>query len=99
MKTAANYFYIGVVALLMVCCRTTKYVPDGDKLYTGAEIEFQSGEKKSYLRRLRGNLEKDIKPRPNKRVLGIPLKLNIYNFLGTPKKEKGFNHKRYSCNH
>jgi len=93
MKKVANYFCVAVIALLMVCCKTTKYVPDGDQLYTGAEIEFQSDEKKSYLRRLRGNLEKDIKPRPNKKILGIPLKLGIYNFLGTPKKQKGARYK------
>ena len=90
---AVNYFYIIAIALLVFSCKATKYVPEGDHLYMGAEIKFQSTEKKSYLRRLRSNLEKDIKPAPNKRILGIPLKLGIYNFLGTPKKEKGMKYK------
>ena len=90
---AVNYFYIIAIALLVFSCKATKYVPEGDHLYMGAEIKFQSTEKKSYLRRLRSNLEKDIKPAPNKRILGIPLKLGIYNFLGTPRKEKGMKYK------
>lgn len=90
---ALNYFYILTIALLVFSCKATKYVPEGDHLYIGAEIEFKSGEKKSYLRRLRANLEKDIKPAPNKKILGMRLKLGIYNFLGTPKKQKGMKYK------
>ncbi|MBC7485663.1 MAG: BamA/TamA family outer membrane protein [Cytophagaceae bacterium] len=90
---AVNYFYIITIALLVFSCKATKYVPEGDHLYMGAEINFQSTEKKSDIRRLRNNLEKDIKPRTNKRILGLPLKLGIYNFLGTPKKQKGIKYK------
>lgn len=90
---AVNHFYIVALALFVFSCKTTKYVPEGDQLYIGAEIEFQSDESKSYLRKLRANLEKDIKPRPNRKILGVPLKLGIYNFLGTPKKEKGMKYK------
>ncbi|MDB5272496.1 MAG: outer membrane protein [Chitinophagaceae bacterium] len=93
MKAAWIYFYMACLAVLFFSCKSTKYVPEGDKLYTGADVHFQSNEDKRYLKRLSALLEKDLKPKPNKNILGVPLKLYIYNFIGTPKKEKGMRYK------
>src|SRR5690606_27918432 len=35
-------------------------------------------------------LESKTRPRPNKKILGIPFKLMIYNLAGEPTKNKGF---------
>ncbi|HTF82478.1 MAG TPA: BamA/TamA family outer membrane protein, partial [Cytophagales bacterium] len=70
-------------------CSTTKSVPQGDALYTGAELKITTGENKAYQKRLNADLQKLIRPKSNKKIFGYPYKLAIYNFIGTPKKQKG----------
>jgi outer membrane protein insertion porin family len=81
-----------LISLLIsvVSCRSIKYVPEGDFLYTGSELQIHTSESKSYIKKLHSEVEKQIRPKPNLRLLGLPLKLNLYSFLGKPKKSKGF---------
>ena len=72
-------------------CSTTKTVPEGDQLYTGARVEIEGpdlskGQKKS----LRSELAAITRPRPNSRILGIPFKLLIYNMFGNRKPDSFF---------
>jgi hypothetical protein len=61
-------------------CSSTRTVPAGDALYTGAKVTIKDTEESRKKRKaLRGELEGLTRPRPNQKVLGIPLKLNIYN--------------------
>ncbi|HEU4472278.1 MAG TPA: BamA/TamA family outer membrane protein [Flavisolibacter sp.] len=79
-----------LVALLWTGCRGTKNLPANEKLYTGASIKLEdsaltSREKKT----LRSQLAGLTRPRPNSQILGMRIKLSIYNALRN-KKENSF---------
>ncbi|MBC7903670.1 MAG: BamA/TamA family outer membrane protein [Gemmatimonadaceae bacterium] len=79
------------VLLISSSCSNTKYLPAGEALYDGAKIELTSApninkKKKKAIRQALASL---TRPRPNKKILGMRLKLTAYNLAGKPKKEKG----------
>lgn len=77
--------------LFLGACSTTKLVPKGDALYTGATVKVSD----SMLSKKEKNKVIDLtehlpRPIPNSKFLGIPFKLLFYNLAGDPKKKKGF---------
>ena len=84
MKTLCTLF---IGCCLLTACSTTRTVPEGDKLYTGARVEIKSPA--SVTARQKKVLSADLsgltRPRPNTRFLGIPFKLLIYNMFGNRK--------------
>ncbi len=77
--------------MLFCACSATKYVPEGDFLYKGTTVMVRGKEvSRGEQRVLSEELESILRPKPNREFLGIPLRLLIYNFWGTPGKEKGF---------
>lgn len=89
MKFIIRYLYILLLIGVCIGCKTTKYVPEGDSLYIGSDFDIQSNESKKFIKSVRSHLEDQLKPKPNSSVFGLRIKLNLYNFLGKPKKEKG----------
>jgi outer membrane protein assembly factor BamA len=66
--------------VLLDACSSTKTVPAGDALYTGAKIDIRD----SLLARkkkktLRSQLSALTRPAPNQKILGMPFKLYVYN--------------------
>ncbi|WP_316791936.1 BamA/TamA family outer membrane protein [Pedobacter frigoris] len=72
-------------------CSTTKSLKPGQILYTGARININpdSSIKIDNQKDVKAALESKTRPAPNKKILGIPFKLWMYNFAGEPKKPKG----------
>ncbi len=69
-----------LLALLLIGCSATKSVPENDFLYTGATIKItQTDVPAKQKKALRSTLKDLPRPRPNSKVLGMPLKLWIYN--------------------
>ena len=69
--------------IIVSACSTTKTVPEGDQLYTGAKVDVSGPDLTSKQRKtLRSELVANTRPRPNSGVLGIPFKLLIYNMFG-----------------
>ena len=72
-------------------CSNTRYLKEGQKLYTGAKIKIEgdsiSKKEKSELKEL---LEADVTPKPNSSILGLRPKLFFYNITKEPTKSKGF---------
>jgi outer membrane protein insertion porin family len=89
MKSSINYIYIIIFTALCLGCKATKYVPEGDSLYTGSDFNIQSDEPKKFIKRVKSDLQDQLKPKPNTSIFGLPIKLNFYSLLGKPKKEKG----------
>lgn len=77
------------ILLFLQSCSTTKNIPEGDSLYTGASIDIRSDMEKKEKQRVNSELQKLLKPKPNKKLFGLPLKLAFYNFMGNPNKTKG----------
>lgn len=75
-------------SVMMSACSTTKNLPAGDALYTGADIEVTDKEMRSKeKKRIEEETEGLPRPVPNKKILGIRFKLMMYNLAGNPKKE------------
>jgi len=86
-----NKAYIAATVLFIAGCSNTKFVPDGDYLYTGAKVEIVGDSiPKKTKANLKKTFEESLTPKPNKSILGLRPRLYIYNITGEPKKEKGF---------
>jgi outer membrane protein insertion porin family len=86
----AKYFVL-ISLFFVLGCSNTKYLPEGDLLYTGGSVEVKDSIiKKKERRALEIELEGLLRPKPNKTFLGLRPKLWFYNIAGTPKKQKGF---------
>lgn len=78
-------------SLLISACSTTRTVPEGDRLYTGHSIVWADKHKPKDYGTLSEGLNKKVRPLPNRRFAGLPLKLWMYN-LGKEPKGKGLNY-------
>jgi len=76
-----------LIALLLTSCSGTRHLPNGEKLYTGAEIKLESADHLN-KRMIKAIAEGAVRPSPNKGFFGIRPKLWIYNFAGTAPKTK-----------
>lgn len=74
-------------ALLLAACNITKYVPEGDYLYTGGKVKIEDKDiKKKEKKVLEPDLNSLLRPKPNTSILGLRPKLWIYNITKTAKK-------------
>jgi outer membrane protein insertion porin family len=83
--------YLIVLSLFFAFgCSNTKYLPEGDFLYTGSSVKVKDSVlKKKERKALENEAEELLVPKPNKQILGLRPKLLIYNWVGQPKKAKG----------
>jgi len=80
MNRSFSYIAVIITISLLASCSATKKVPAGDALYMGATIKFDSSGLSAKKRKdLRNDLGELTRPRPNRRVLGIPFKLLFNN--------------------
>ncbi len=81
----------GCLAFFLASCSSTKGLEKGQQLYMGATIHLRNMVDSSPVRNtaLEQELEALLRPQPNGAVLGMPVKLWIYNWGGPPSK-KGF---------
>ena len=80
--------------MALASCHETKYLTENQTLYTVNKTQVQSSvpmtkkEQKRWSEEMRGYL----RPKLNSKILGIRVKLWIYNIAGTTNKKKGFKH-------
>lgn len=85
-----HFLYILFLALFAISCSNTRYLPEGELLYTGAKVKIEGNETSNKENKaLKTALKNIVRPKPNSSILGLRPKLYIYNIVGTPKKEKG----------
>ncbi|WP_316750893.1 BamA/TamA family outer membrane protein [Pedobacter gandavensis] len=79
------------LCLVFSACSNIKYLPAGQNLYTGATVRINpdSAAKIADEKEVKDILESKTRPRPNSSILGLRIKLYIYNLAGQPKKQKG----------
>src|SRR5690606_29710047 len=76
--------------LLLASCSNTKRLAEGESLFLGSEVKItdnQADKKEKDV--LKSDLQDAVAPKPNRKTLGMRLRLSLYNFAGEPKKEKG----------
>lgn len=78
------------MTVAVISCSNTKFLKDGQMLYTGAEVKIESDSlSKKEKNALQSALEENLTPKPNSTFLGLRPKLYAYNTTKEPKKEKG----------
>ena len=91
-KHISQVLFFGTISFA-VSCSNTKYLKEGEMLYTGAEIKIENDSlSKKSKKALKSELEDNLTPKPNSSFLGLRPKLFFYNIAKEPKKEKGFNY-------
>jgi outer membrane protein insertion porin family len=89
--TNRRYIFI-FLAIFLSACSTTKFLPPGQKLYTGGEVKIENKNlRKSDAKAIVGEMEGLLRPQPNAKILGLRYKLWIYEKTKTPKK-RGLKH-------
>lgn len=90
LKTA-HFIYFFLFAILLSACSNTKYLADNQKLYTGASVEVNGPDLGSRQKKvLRNDLKGLTRPRPNSKILGMRIKLSIYNLFRNKKPNSFF---------
>jgi outer membrane protein insertion porin family len=83
--------YLFLLALFAPGCSNTKYLPEGELLYTGGKVTVtDSVMKRKQRKKLEKQYEGLLRPKPNSKILGLKPKLWFYNIAGEPKKQRGF---------
>jgi outer membrane protein insertion porin family len=87
----SRYLFI-FIAVFLSACSTTKYLGPGQKLYTAGKVNITDKDlKKSDKKGLTADMESLLRPIPNGTILGMRVKLWIYERYKTPKK-RGLKH-------
>ncbi|ASZ10340.1 BamA/TamA family outer membrane protein [Chitinophaga pendula] len=91
-KHISTILLTACAALFLHACSTTRSVPEGDRLYTGTTVKWEGKKPKDYSS-LKSGLDKRVRPAPNRRFFGMPIKLWLYNLGKEPKPgKKGLNY-------
>ncbi|GAB2632531.1 BamA/TamA family outer membrane protein [Emticicia sediminis] len=90
-KECGIYFLFCLSCFFLSSCSVSKYIPQGESLYTGAKIKTatDSSFTKNEIKALDEQLKTIIRPVPNSSIFGFPYKVWFYYVVGEPKKEKG----------
>jgi outer membrane protein assembly factor BamA len=76
--------FAGLILLLLYSCNPTKYVAEDEYLLDRYRLRIDNGNLDHR------ELDSYVKPKPNKKILGVRFYLALYNLSG--KKDNGFNH-------
>lgn len=90
LNTYCKFFLASGMTMAVISCSNTKFLKDGQMLYTGAEVKIENDSlSKKEKSALQSALEENLTPKPNSSFLGLRPKLYAYNATKEPKKEKG----------
>ncbi|MCW3160136.1 translocation and assembly module lipoprotein TamL [Chryseobacterium oryctis] len=88
-----KYLFAFGLASISLSCSNTRFLKEGQMLYTGAEVRIDNDTlSKTEKKDLKTALEANLTPKPNSTFLGLRPKLYFYNIAKEPKKDKGFNY-------
>jgi outer membrane protein insertion porin family len=91
--TIRRLLYLLCIVSLAGACNESKYLSEGQHLYVANKVKTQTTDvKKKTAKAMASELEDLTRPRLNSKILGVRVRLWIYNIAGTTKKEKGFKH-------
>lgn len=80
-----------LLLLFVTSCDVTKHLPEGEKLYKGANVNVEwEGQPKKKTKAMKRELTAIVRPKPNSMLFGFPYKVYFYYLFGEPKKPKGF---------
>ena len=88
----SNLFLRNLFVLLMVgftvSCNVKRFIPEDEYLYTGAEVEIEAEDTIKELDKLQIELETVLRPKPNKKFLGM--RMGLYYHYKAQQENPGF---------
>lgn len=81
-------FILSIILVSLYSCSITKYIPEDERLYTGADLVIISDSVIKHEDALKAELEAVITPEPNKKFLGMYL--GLYYYYKNQKEKPGF---------
>lgn len=89
-RSMTNKYSIIILVFLALgsSCGVKKFIPEGERLYTGAELILEADLPKGELKSLENDLEALIKPDPNGKILGI--RFGLWAHYKGNKEKPGF---------
>ena len=93
-RTLRLFLSMGLFLSTLAACHESKYLTGTETLYTANKVEIKSSVPitRKEKNQLDEELEGYLRPNLNGKILGLRVKLWIYNIAGTPHKTKGFKH-------
>ena len=87
MKNKVLYCLSLIVMVWLAACDNTKHLAPGQDLYIGSNVKIKATPPISKKRKkvLESDMQSLIRPKPNSKILGIRLKLTLYNMVDTPR--------------
>ncbi|HLW32136.1 MAG TPA: BamA/TamA family outer membrane protein [Aequorivita sp.] len=76
-KFKVKLIFVSILFVLQSCA-VKKYMPEGERLYTGATVEIKSDSIIDRESELKSVLEEALRPKPNKKFLGMRPGLHYY---------------------
>lgn len=73
-----NTYVILAVILMLQACNVKRFIPEGELLYTGADVEISSDTIVKDMDKVKTEIEDLIRPEPNSKILGSRLGLLVY---------------------
>ena len=83
--------YISILLFIfgsLYSCGISKYIPEEERLFTGAKLKIESDSIIKFEDRLKAELETVMLPEPNSKILGI--NLGLYLYYKNQKENPGF---------
>jgi outer membrane protein insertion porin family len=81
-------FIIFFFGILIYSCSITKYIPQGERLYSGATLEVKGDSTLKDRSDLKNELTTVLRPEPNSKFLGMHL--GLFYYYKTQKEKPGF---------
>lgn len=78
------------IGCLLAGCTGSRYLPEGERYYEGAQFKFLKDTVKVEKKNLEMALEEILEPKANGKVFGSRPAVWFYHITGEPKKKKGF---------
>lgn len=81
------YFLITGITLMLGACNNTKHLAPGQNLFVGADVKIKADPQidKKTRKALASEMHDLVRPEPNSKILGMRIKLSLYNMVDTPK--------------
>ncbi len=80
--------YLLLFISITYSCSIHKFIPQGEKLYNGAEITIKSEDTIKNIDKIKDHLENVVQPKPNTTLLGI--RPGLYFYYKTQKQKSNF---------
>src|SRR5690554_4237559 len=77
-----------MVLLMLSSCSVKKFIPEGETLYVGSELELEGATDVPGMKSVVSDLEAAIRPKPNSTILGM--RLGLYVHFKAQREKPGF---------